>query len=151
MDGVVLGVLTKNDRVDVERTRELVEFAKPMPVTYHRAFDEIADLHQALEEVIQTGAKRILTSGGARSAQEGTAALAGLIKVAGERIVILPGAGISALNVEQIAQRTKAREYHSGLSVVLPYGSKDYSKFEDEVRKLAGQIARISKAQTTSD
>jgi len=148
MDGVILGILTKDHRVDVERTRELVEFAKPLPVTYHRAFDEAADLRQALEGVIQSGAKRILTSGGAKSALEGAAMLADLVEAAGERIVIVPGAGISAANIEQVAQRTGAREFHSGLSAVLPYGCKDYRKSEDEVRKLAKQIARISGTQT---
>jgi copper homeostasis protein len=146
MDGVVLGVLTKNRRVDVERTRELVEFAKPLPVTYHRAFDEATDLRQALEDVMQSGAKRILTSGGAKSALEGAAVLARLVEAAGDRVVIVPGAGISALNVEQVAQQTGAREFHSGLSAVLPYGSKDSGKFEDEVRKLAKQMARITAA-----
>jgi copper homeostasis protein len=149
MDGIVLGVLTNDRRVDVERTRELVELAKPLPVTYHRAFDECADLHQALEDVIQTGAKRILTSGGAKGAQEGAAVLAELIAAAGERIVIVPGAGITARNAGLVAQQTGAREFHSGLSSVLPYGSKDYRKFGDEVRKLAKQIARISGTQTT--
>jgi copper homeostasis protein len=147
-DGVVLGVLTKNHRVDVERTQELVEFAKPLPVTYHRAFDEAVDLRQALEDMIQTGAKRILTSGGAKSALEGAAALAKLIEAAGERIVIVPGAGISCLNIERVAQQTGAREFHSGLSAVLPYGRKDYGEFEDQVRKLAKQIARISGTQS---
>jgi copper homeostasis protein len=144
MDGVVLGILTKNHRVDVERTRELVEFAKPLPVTYHRAFDEAADLRQALEDVIQSGAKRILTSGGAKSALEGAALLAKLIEAAGDRVGIVPGAEISALNIEQVAQQTRAREFHSGLSAVLPYGSKDYRKFEEEVRKLAEQLERLS-------
>ncbi len=151
LDGVVLGILLKDRRVDIERTRELVELAKPLPVTYHRAFDESADLLQALEDVIQTGAKRILTSGGAKSALEGAAVLAELIAATGERIVIVPGAGISALNIEQIAQRTKAREFHSGLSAALLYGSKEYNKFEEEVRKLSGQIARISQTRTTQE
>ena len=151
MDGVVLGVLTKDRRVDVERTRELVEFAKPLPVTYHRAFDETGDLHQALEDVIESGAKRILTSGGAKSALEGAAVLARLVEAAGDRVVIVPGAGISTLNIEQVAQQTGAREFHSGLSAVLPYGNKDYRKFEDEVRKLAKQIARISGTQTPQE
>jgi copper homeostasis protein len=145
MNGIVLGVLTKEGRVDVQRTWELVELAMPLPVTYHRAFDEAADLHQALEDVIASGAKRILTSGGAKSALEGATVLAGLCEAAGERIVVVPGAGIGALNIEEIAQRTKAREFHSGLSTALPYGSREYKKFEEEVRKLTEQIARISK------
>ena len=149
MDGVVLGVLTKEHRVDVKRTRELAELAKPLPVTYHRAFDEAADLHQALEEVIQSGAKRILTSGGAKSALEGAATLAELIEAAGKRIVIVPGAGISSVNIAELARRTRAREFHSGLSAALPYGSGEYRKFEEEVRKLAEQIARISQIRTT--
>src|SRR4029077_12514943 len=134
--------------VDVERTRELVELAKPLPVTYHRAFDETADIHGALEDVIQSGAKRILTSGGAKSALEGAAVLAELIEAAGEQIVIVPGAGINAANIRQIAQRTKAREFHSGLSTALPYGSRDYKMFEEEVRRLAEHIARVSGTET---
>ena len=151
MDGVVLGVLTKEHRVDVERTRELTELARPLPVTYHRAFDEITDLHQALEDVIQSDAKRILTSGGAKSALEGAATLAELMDAAGERIAIVPGAGISSVNIAEVARRTRAREFHSGLSAALPYGSNEYKKFEVEVRKLAGQIERFSNAQTTSE
>jgi len=144
MDGVVLGILTKDHRVDVRRTEELVEFAKPLPVTYHRAFDESADLHRALEDVIQSGAKRILTSGGAKSALEGAAVLAELIEAAGDRIVIVPGAGISALNIEQVARQTGALEFHSGLGAALPYGSEDYKKFEAEVRKLAEAVGRLT-------
>ena len=148
MDGVVLGILTEERRVDSERTRQLVEFAKPFPVTYHRAFDEATDLHQALEDVIQGGAKRILTSGGAKSALEGAAVLAKLIETAGERIVIVPGAGISGANIVEVARRTRAREFHSGLSAALPYGSKEYKRFEEEVCKLLGQIAQISSSES---
>jgi len=151
MDGVVLGVLSKDHRVNIERTRELVEFASPLPVTYHRAFDETADLRQALEDVMQSGAKRILTSGGAKSALEGAAVLAELIVAAGERIVIVPGAGISAANIEQVAQQTGAREFHSGLGTVLPYGSHEYKRLEEEVRRLAEHLARIRQARSTSE
>src|SRR5207244_8277802 len=120
MDGVVLGVLTKDHRVDVARTRELVEFAKPLSVTHHRAFDEAADLRQALEDVIQSGAKRILTSGGAKSALEGAAVLAELIEAARERIAIVPGAGINGANVAEVARRPTAREFHSGTPAAVP-------------------------------
>jgi len=147
-DGVVLGILTSDRRVDVARTRELVQSAKPLPVTYHRAFDEADDLRQALEDVIASGAKRILTSGGTKSALEGAAVLADLIEAAGERIFIVPGAGINAANIRQVAPRTKAREFHSGLGTSLPYGSHEYKQFEEKVRKLAEQLARISGTQT---
>jgi copper homeostasis protein len=147
-DGVVLGILTRDLRVDVARTRELVQSAKPLPVTYHRAFDEAADLRQALEDVIASGAKRVLTSGGTKSALEGAAVLADLIEAAEERIIIVPGAGINAANIGKVAPRTKAREFHSGLGTSLPYGSQEYKRFEEEVRKLAEQLARISGPQT---
>jgi len=149
MDGMVLGILTKDQRVDIARTKELVEFAAPLPVTYHRAFDEISDLHEALEDVIQTGANRILTSGGAKRALEGAAVLAKLTEAAGERIITVPGAGISATNIVDVARRTGAREYHSGLSAALPYGSRDYKKFEADVLKLAEQLARINGTPST--
>jgi copper homeostasis protein len=143
VEGVVLGILTKGHRVDVERTWELVELAKPLAVTFHRAFDEAADLRQALEEVIQSGAQRILTSGGAKSAPEGAAVLAELVAAAGDRVVIVPGAGINASNVLQVARQTGAREFHSGLSTVLPYTGGNYKKFEEEVRKSVEAVARM--------
>jgi copper homeostasis protein len=144
MDGVVLGILTRDRRVDIERARELVEFAKPLPVTYHRAFDKAADLRQALEDVIDAGAHRILTSGGANDAATGAVALAELVAHAGDRIIIVPGAGINDANISQIVTRTRAREFHSGLSTALAYGSSDCKKFETEVRKLATKLASFS-------
>jgi copper homeostasis protein len=143
VDGVVLGILRKDRCVDVHKTRELVELAQPLPATFHRAFDECVNLPRALENIIQTGAKRILTSGGAKNAFEGASLLADLVAAAGERIIILPGAGINASNIAQVAKVTGAREFHSGLSSALTYASRDFAKFEAEVRKLAEVLSRL--------
>jgi copper homeostasis protein len=143
MDGIVLGELTKDNRVDIERTRELVALAQPLPVTFHRAFDDVADTDTALEDVIETGAARVLTSGGAANAPAGLERLARSISAAGERILILPGGGINASNAVDVARQTRARELHSGLGSVLAYGQKDYESFESEVRKLVAQLRNV--------
>jgi len=161
MNGVVFGILRKDHSVDVERTRELVEMARPLPVTFHRAFDECSrersadegkaaasrlgakDLQESLEEVIRTGAARILTSGGAKSALEGASQLRSLVEAAADRIVVVPGAGISAANIAEVLKQTGAREFHSGLSSVLPYSTPDYARFEAEVARLARALAGI--------
>jgi copper homeostasis protein len=144
INGVVLGVLDSKGKVDVTRTRELVELARPLSTTFHRAFDECGDLLQTLEDVVRTGASRILTSGGASTALEGAAMLARLVAAAQRRIVIVPGAGINASNVAEIAEKTRAREIHSGLGSTLPYGSRDYRMFEAKVRRLAEGLSRLS-------
>jgi len=141
MNGAVFGLLTKERRVDVRRTKELVNKARPLPVTFHRAFDGCADLLESLEDVIETGAARILTSGGALTAPEGLGVLKNLVTAAKERVIIVPGGGINASNIANAAQETGAREFHSGLGSVLAYGRKDYKSFENEVRKLAAQLA----------
>jgi copper homeostasis protein len=143
MNGVVLGILDSKHNIDVARTRDLVELARPLPNTFHRAFDECGDLLQALEGVIRTGAARILTSGDAPRALEGAEMLASLVAAAQNRIVIVPGAGINASNIAEMVEKTHAREFHSGLGSTLPYGSRDYKKFEAEVRKLAEAMSRL--------
>ena len=142
MEGVVLGLLTANGLVDVARTRELVELAKPLPVTFHRAFDECANQVAALEDVIHTDAGRVLTSGGAASAPAGAEMLAKLVAAAGERITILPGAGIHAGNIAEVARSTGAREFHSGLSSVLAR-SADVRQFEKEVGRLVETLRGV--------
>ena len=141
MDGVVLGLLTEGRRVDVERTRELVKLAQPLPVTFHRAFDDVADLDAALEDVIETGAARILTSGGAPTAPQGLGALAKLVGAAGNRITIVPGSGVNASNILGVAQHTHAREFHSGLGTRILYGSRNDALVEGEVRNMAHVLA----------
>jgi copper homeostasis protein len=136
MDGVVLGMLTAEHSVDIARTTELVRMAAPLPVTFHRAFDVSADLQQALADVVQTGAQRILSSGGAFDAFAGAATLATLRKSARGKIIIVPGTGVNPSNIAQVARISGAREIHSGLGSVLAYGSQDFAAFEAEIRKM---------------
>lgn len=112
-DGVVLGLLDDQGRVDVARTSRLVELARPLQVTFHRAIDMAADLTTALEDVISTGATRILTSGGAPNVHEGMAEIARMVRDARGRIAIMPGGGITPGNIATIAQVTGASEFHS--------------------------------------
>ncbi|MCF2495660.1 copper homeostasis protein CutC [Dyadobacter chenhuakuii] len=102
-NGVVLGILTRDGQVDVTRTKSLVEHAKPMKVTFHRAFDLTPDPVKALKAVIETGAERILTSGQKPTAVEGIALLEQLAKEAGDSIEIMAGAGVNHDNAAQLA------------------------------------------------
>jgi copper homeostasis protein len=139
-DGLVLGILKADNSVDIQRTSELVSLAKPLPVTFHRAVDETGDLAQALDDVVQTGATRILTSGGATTALEGAHNIASLVAAAAERITIIPGAGINVDNILSVAVTTRAREFHSGLSSALPYPRTDYAALECGVRELVDKL-----------
>ena len=116
IDGVVLGVLARSGRVDQARTKQLIDLARPLQVTFHRAFDLCEDLAQGLEDVIACGANRILTAGAKPNAMEGAATLAQLTKSAGNRITIMAGGGIRAANVRTIVMKTGVREVHTSLS-----------------------------------
>lgn len=115
-DGVVLGILDTEGHVDVERTRQLVELARPLSVTFHRAFDMSSDLFRALEGVCQAGASRILTSGGEQTCFEGIDTIATLVKSAQGRVAIMAGGGIGHRDAPTIVERTGVREIHVGLS-----------------------------------
>jgi copper homeostasis protein len=119
-DGIVLGMLDRDGHVDVERTRELVRLASPMQVTFHRAFDMSADLDESLERVIETGAHRILTSGGMQTITQGAEQIKHLVDAAKERIHIMVGGGIRQENIRKIAQRTNATEFHCSLRTRTP-------------------------------
>lgn len=112
-DGVVFGILTPDKNINVSACTELVNLAKPLPSTFHRAFDEISDSETALENIITCGFKRILTSGGAITALDGKEKLQRLIEIADERIIIVPGGGIRSSNIAEITTITHASEFHS--------------------------------------
>jgi copper homeostasis protein len=115
--GVVFGILKQDGSVDKERCGDLVALAGPMQTTFHRAFDRALNPFEAMEDIIQIGCKRILTSGHKPMAMEGAALLQDLVRQANERIVVMPGSGIRADNIIELVKKTGASEYHSSASV----------------------------------
>ena len=115
MDGIVVGVLDRDSWIDVDRTRELVEVAHPLPVTFHRAFDETHSPADSLDAVIETGAVRLLTSGGRAKATDALSTIARLVKQAEDRLSVMPGSGITPANVGRVMRATSAREVHGSL------------------------------------
>ena len=134
--GVVLGMLTRDGEVDAGATRRLVEAARPLEVTFHRAFDVARDPMDALERIIGLGAERVLTSGGEESAEEGIGFIRRLVEAAGGRIVVIAGAGVNAENAERIVRETGVREVHA--SCRSENGSTDPERVRALVRALAG-------------
>jgi copper homeostasis protein len=160
MDGVVLGILQENDHVDIERTEALVELAHPLPVTFHRAFDASHDLDRSLEDVIQTGTSRILTSAGQPRATDALSTMARLVQAARDRIVIMACGGINADNVVHIVRTTLAQEIHSSAGTSnpgFPVNGSDLTEgnsgadsslpsalFEKKVSKLVSLLETVS-------
>jgi copper homeostasis protein len=112
-DGVVFGMLNRDGTVDKKRCQQLVELAYPMGVTFHRAFDRVNDASRALEDVIDIGCERILTSGLVPLALDGAPTISRLIAEADNRIIIMPGSGVRSENIGEIADKTGASEFHS--------------------------------------
>jgi copper homeostasis protein len=111
-NGAVIGILNPDGTVDVDRTRALVARARPMRVTFHRAFDVTRDPFEALETLIELGIDRVLTSGQEPSVLEGLDLIVELVRVAGDRIIVMPGAGITERNVHKIVAASGVREVH---------------------------------------
>ncbi|HMK16935.1 MAG TPA: copper homeostasis protein CutC [Chitinophagaceae bacterium] len=114
-EGIVIGLLNMDGTIDMTRTSELIELAYPLEVTFHRAFDRCKDPFAALEELIEIGCQRILTSGQKPTVSEGVDLIAGLNKKADDRIIILPGSGVRKDNIKMLAEKTGCIEFHSSL------------------------------------
>lgn len=112
-EGISVGAQTKDARIDTEWMKRIVDWAGPMEVTCHRVFDTTPDPFEALEDLISCGCSRILTSGQAATAPQGHALLSQLVARAGDRIRIMPGAGVNASNLEQLIRDCGANEYHT--------------------------------------
>jgi copper homeostasis protein len=111
-NAIVFGILTPDGEIDVERSERLIKAARPLPVTFHRAFDMTRDLSRSLETLISLGVDRVLTSGGEPTVMEGILTLRDLVHQAGERIVVMPGCGITEKNFSYIQSVVQAKEYH---------------------------------------
>jgi copper homeostasis protein len=163
-DGIVLGVLDEHARVDVERTRKLVELAGSLPVTFHRAIDMTPDPCGALKDVIETGATRVLTSGGAAKVTEGTSVVARMVAAAADRIHVMAGGGITLETIARVAEATGAGEFHASLRSARPspvdfhrrhvqmgeVRDREYLRFvveEEKVRALAGILQHLAETR----
>lgn len=111
-DGIVIGILRSDGSIDMERTSKLIQLAQPMSVTFHRAFDMCSNAEKGLEDIISSGADRLLTSGQKNTVVEGIELIQNLVIQAKNRIVIMPGGGINLSNIASIATRTGAKEFH---------------------------------------
>lgn len=158
-DGAVLGALTPSGTVDSELTRRLVEAARPLAVTFHRAFDLTRDAGEALEALIALGIDRVLTSGQAPTAEAGIPLLTRLVADAGDRITILAGGGIDAGNAARIIRATGVREIHvggrravpssmefrrDGVTMGKPYQPDEYRRVEIDPERLRAIVREIT-------
>lgn len=155
VDGIVLGILRNDGNIDIERTSRLIEFARPMEVTFHRAFDMCLDPPKGLEDIILTGAERVLTSGQMNSAYEGAEIIRNLVRQADNRIIIMAGGGINESNIASIARTTGASEFHltgrkvidsemiyrkSGITIGDPHWNTGFSHKVADTEKIANII-----------
>jgi copper homeostasis protein len=112
VDGIVIGALSREGRIDRDVVQPLIDAAAPLPVTFHRAFDLARDLDQALEELIQLRVTRVLTSGGAPRALDGVERIAALVRRAAGQIEVMAGGGLREETVQEVVHRSGVREVH---------------------------------------
>ena len=143
--GIVSGVLNEDNTIDIERTRKLVELSKPLPFTFHRAFDIVPNAKDALEQLIDLGVDRILTSGQHPKAIDGLDALKVLNQQANNRIIILVGSGISSQNAEDFKD-AGFDEIHASASQVINTESSEYFGNTPQTVSSVKEIKAILKA-----
>ncbi|MBV9963206.1 MAG: copper homeostasis protein CutC [Parafilimonas sp.] len=132
-DGISVGISTINSEIDTERLKRIVEWAMPMNVTCNRVFDSAPEPFKALEDIISCGCERILTSGQKSAAPDAADLLKQLVQTAGDRIIIMPGAGVKSTNIAQLKNASGAKEFHSSARKIVPnnvtYINKEVSDY----------------------
>jgi len=146
-DGVVSGILKENGAIDTLRTGELLELARPLSVTFHRAFDMARDPYEAIKDLIGLGIDRILTSGQDLSALEGLDLIADLVQKAGDRIIVMPGGGITERNVQKIVLHSGAREVH----VYAPMTVESRMRYRNDRCFMGGELRPPEFSLTVTD
>jgi len=146
-DSVVFGILTPEGEIDVPRTRELIELARPMEVTFHRAFDMTSHAEKSLETLITLGINRVLTSGLEATVTEGMETLIALIKQAENRIIVMPGCGINERNFAYLKDKIGAKEYH----VLLPGTVESNMIYRPEHIYMGGMLRQAEFSITHTD
>jgi copper homeostasis protein len=119
-NAIVFGILTSDGEIDMLRSRQLIEAARPLDVTFHRAFDMARDAFRSLENLIELGVERVLTSGMEPTVPEGADMLAQMVEFAKDRIIIMPGCGITERNFAKMHKIIQAKEYHVFLPSEIP-------------------------------
>ncbi len=138
-EGISIGVQNARGGIDTEGLKRIVEWAWPLKLTFNRAFDCTPDPFQALEDLIACGCARVLTSGQKSTAAEGSGLLKKLVQAAGDRIVIMPGAGIRSHNLLQLVESCQAREYHSSARIAA-------GNAPPPINGLAGEFGEVAVA-----
>lgn len=143
VNGVVLGALTGEGDVDIGTMKRLIRAARPLQVTFHRAFDIVNDPLKALDAIIALGADRLLTSGQKKTAEAGVTLIEHLVDRADDRLTVMAGSGITCANVRQITSDTRVREIHASASVPRPpeFVSREV-RFGDESRVTSADRVR---------
>lgn len=146
-NGISVGISTINSEIDKERLKQVVEWAYPMGVTCNRVFDCTPNVYKALEDIIDCGCERVLTSGQKSAAPNAADVLAKLVKQADNRIIIMPGAGVKSSNIARLRSTSGAMEFHSSARIVatnpVTYVNAEVSDYgnvyiadEEEVRAM---------------
>ena len=135
-NGIVIGCLNSDGTINVEHSKALIELARPLNVTFHRAFNMTRDAFEALDTLIELGVDRILTSGQEPTVLEGAELIASLREKAGDRVIILPGGGVTERNLAKIIELTGVAEIHIGTRQAVGSGMQ----FRNERVYMGGEL-----------
>jgi copper homeostasis protein len=160
-DGISVGVQKQDGSIDINQLKKIVEWAFPMGVTCNRVFDAAPDPFKSLEEIIDSGCERILTSGLEKGAPEGAGMISKLVEAAAGRIIIMPGAGVRASNLSRLVRETGAHEYHTSARKMIAnpvtFENKEildignvFLADEEELKKIVELFGIFSSTEATS-